>query len=309
MPPEHPAAPPATSKERSSPGGGVIHDLGYRPYEGQRLGRNAIRRALFVDGLRGAYGLGRTARSKVMPMLLLAAMTLPALIMVVIAAVTRIGSLPAPMTSYLVAMQVVVAIYVAVQAPVAVSRDLRFRVMSLYLARPLERIDYVAAKYGSLAAAVLVLAATPLTVMFVGALLAGLPLREQLTDYLAALAGAALIAMLVAGLGLVIAAVTPRRGIGIAAIVTVLLVVAGVQGMTADIAWMEGAETTAQWLSLLSPFTLADGVQATLLGAEAAMFTAPDQVVQGLVFLAAAVLFIAGSFGALLLRYRRVSVS
>ena len=40
-------------------GGGVIHDLGYRRYEGQRLGRAAIVRALCWHSLRSAFGIGR----------------------------------------------------------------------------------------------------------------------------------------------------------------------------------------------------------------------------------------------------------
>ena len=70
------------------PGQGVIHDLGYRHYDGVRLGRAAITRALFVESAKGAYGLGRSTRSKVMPLLLLAAISLPALIIAVVAAVT-----------------------------------------------------------------------------------------------------------------------------------------------------------------------------------------------------------------------------
>ena len=57
---------------------GVIHDLGYRHYDGPRLGRAHITRALFVDSARGAYGLGRPARNKITPMLLLGAICLPA---------------------------------------------------------------------------------------------------------------------------------------------------------------------------------------------------------------------------------------
>ena len=43
---------------------GVIHDIGYRHYDGPRLGASYIRRALYVETLRGAYGLGRSARRR-----------------------------------------------------------------------------------------------------------------------------------------------------------------------------------------------------------------------------------------------------
>ena len=59
---------------------GAIHDIGYRHYDGPRLGASYIRRSLFVDTLRGAYGFGRSARSKVVPLALVAIMVLPAVV-------------------------------------------------------------------------------------------------------------------------------------------------------------------------------------------------------------------------------------
>ena len=61
---------------------GVIHDLGYRPYAGPRLGAGPVAWSFFRTGLRNTYGLGRCGRSKVVPMILLAMMLLPALILV-----------------------------------------------------------------------------------------------------------------------------------------------------------------------------------------------------------------------------------
>ena len=45
---------------------GVIHDLGYRRYDGPRHGAATIARTLYVTGLRHAFGLGRSGRSKVL---------------------------------------------------------------------------------------------------------------------------------------------------------------------------------------------------------------------------------------------------
>ena len=56
-----PDGPPAGKHE------GSIYDLGYRGYEGPRLGRRAAIWALLTHSLRTAYGLGRNTRSKVMP--------------------------------------------------------------------------------------------------------------------------------------------------------------------------------------------------------------------------------------------------
>jgi ABC-2 type transport system permease protein len=290
-----------------TPSAGVIHDIGYRHYDGERRGRAYIRRSLYVDSLKGAYGLGRSARSKVMPMILFAVMCLPAGVIVTITAVTNANELVGEYPSYLLNLQLVMLIFVASQAPVTVSRDLRFRVMSLYLSRPLERVDYVIAKYAAMTSALLVLTATPLTIMFVGALVVGLPITEQIPDYLRAMAGAVLISLMLGGIGLVIAAITPRRGFAVAAIITVLLVLAGVQGILQEIATAEGLDI-APYLGLLSPFTLVMGVQDSLLGA-ASPLPSPPGATGALAFSAATLLIVAGSYAILQLRYRSVSVS
>jgi ABC-2 type transport system permease protein len=202
----------------------------------------------------------------------------------------------------------VVLIFLAAQAPVVVSRDLRFSVMSLYFSRPLERVDYVLAKYAAMVSALFVLTAAPLTIMFAGALVVGLPVTEQVPDYLRAVAGAGLLSLILGGSGLVIAAVTPRRGFAVAAIITVLLVLAGVQGTVQGLAVTEGYDAAAPYLGLLAPFPLVMGVQSSLLGA-ASPLPAPPGATGALAFGAAAVLAVVVPYAALLLRYRSVSVS
>ena len=73
---------------------------------------------------------------------------------------------------------------------------------------------------------------------------------------------------MLAGIGLVIAALTPRRGLGVAAIIAVLTVSPGCRAPCRRIADEEGADTVAGYAGLFSPFTLVDGVQTAFLGAE-----------------------------------------
>jgi ABC-2 type transport system permease protein len=143
--------------------------------------------------------------------------------------------------------------------------------------------------------------------MFVGALIVGLPITEQIPEYLRAMAGAVLISLMLGGIGLVIAAITPRRGFAVAAIITVLLVLAGVQATLQEIASAENLDI-APYLGLLSPFTLVMGVQSSLLGAESPL-PSPSGATGALLFSAAALIIVVGSYAILLLRYRRVSVS
>lgn len=285
--------------------GGAIHDIGYRHYDGPRLGAAYIRRSLYVDTLRGAFGLGRSARSKVMPLLLLAVMVLPAVIIGIVTGYFGFAELPLGYTDYIFTLQVAVTVFLGSQAPAAMSRDLRFRVAPLYFSRPISRQQYVQAKYAGMATALLVVTGLPLTLLLAGALLAELPLSEQLPDYFRALGGAVVVSLVLAGVGLVVAAMTPRRGLGVAAVVGVLLVLTGVQGTVRALVEEFGSATAAGYAGLISPFTLADGVVALLLGGESVMATPPEGALMAAVFCLVTVVLVVAAYAVLVARYRR----
>jgi ABC-2 type transport system permease protein len=288
---------------------GAIHDIGYRHYDGPRLGPTYIARSLFVHSLRGAFGLGRSPRTKVMPFLLLAVMVIPALLIAAIAIFTNATKLPLEYTAYAVHLQVIVSVFVASQAPQSVSRDLRFRVVALYFSRPLSRHAYVQAKLLALSAAVFLLIALPLAVLYGGALLAQMSLWHNTRGFLVALAGAVVFAVVLASVGLVIAAFTPRRGLGVAAVVAVLLVLESVSNIIQGIADHENSDTIAGYAGLISPFNLVDGVQTWAFGAKSSTISPPPGTTGGLVFVLVTIALVAGCYGLLVLRYRKVSVS
>jgi ABC-2 type transport system permease protein len=284
---------------------GAIHDIGYRHYDGPRLGASYIRLSLFVETLRGAYGLGRSARSKVMPFLLLAVMVLPAVVMGIVTGYFGSPTLPIRYTEYVLMLQIPVTIFLGSQTPAVMSRDLRFRVAPLYFSRPLSRQQYVQAKYAGTAVALFILMGLPITLLLGGALLAELPLGEQLPDYLRAMAGAAIYAVALAGVGLVVAAMTPRRGLGVAAVVGVLLVLSGIQIAVSEMASEFGNDTFLGYTGLISPYTLVDGVVAGALGAESSIGQGPPGAVGAVVFVAVTLLLAIGCYTALVARYRK----
>jgi ABC-2 type transport system permease protein len=286
-----------------------IHNIGYRGYDGPRLGRAYVRRSLYSQSLRGAYGLGRSAKSKVLPMLLFVVMCVPALIMVAVAVATKMKDLPVGYTSYAIIMQAVISLYVASQAPQSVSRDLRFKTVPLYFSRPLETADYVRAKYAALASALFVLTAAPLLVLYVGALLAKLDFTGQTKGFAQGLVSVALLSLLFAGIGLVIAAVTPRRGFGIAAVIAVLTISYGAVSTLQAIAGAQSSGSAVPWFGLFSPITLIDGVQTAFLGASSSFpgGEGPSSA-QGVVFLLVTLGIVAGSYGLLMRRYRKAAL-
>jgi ABC-2 type transport system permease protein len=284
---------------------GAIHDIGYRHYDGPRLGAAYIRRSLFIETLRGTYGLGRSARSKIVPLGLLALLALPALAVGIVTGYFGFDALPIGYTGYVFGFQVAVTIFVAAQSPAVMSRDLRFRVAALYFSRPLTRQQYVQAKYAGMATALFLLMGLPITLLLAGALLAELPIDEQLPDYLRAMAGAALAALVLAGIGLFVAAMTPRRGLGVAAVVGVLLVLSGLQVTVMAMAYEFGNDTFTGYTGLISPYTLVDGVMSGVLGADSSIIEEPPGVVGAVVFVVAVVVLVTACYAGLVGRYRK----
>ncbi|MFI9170552.1 ABC transporter permease [Streptomyces lincolnensis] len=299
---EHPVA--ATPGDQTR-----IHNIGYRAYDGPRLGRSYATRSLYSQSLRGSYGLGRSVKSKVLPMLLFVVMCVPAAIMVAVAVATKAKDLPLDYTRYAIVLQAVISLYVASQAPQSVSRDLRFKTVPLYFSRPIETADYVRAKFAALASALFILTAAPLVVLYVGALLAKLDFADQTKGFGQGLVSVALLSLLFAGLGLVIASVTPRRGFGIAAVIAVLTISYGAVSTLQAIAEAQDAAGSIAWMGLFSPITLIDGLQSAFLGATSA---SPGGVGptngEGVVYLLVTLGLIAACYGLLMRRYRKVGL-
>lgn len=296
--------PPAHAGEQTQ-----IHNIGYRNYDGPRLGRAYARRSLFSQSLRGAYGLGRAAKSKVLPMILFAVMCAPAAIMVAVAVTTKANELPVDYTRYAILLQAVISLYLAAQAPQTVSRDLRFKTVPLYFSRPIEHSDYVRAKFAAMASALFVLTAAPLLVLYVGALLAELDFADQTKGFGQGLVSVALLSLLFSGIALVISAITPRRGFGIAAVIAVLTISYGAVSTVQAIAYEQGSTGAIAWLGLFSPITLIDGVQTAFLGATSAFpgGEGPSSGT-GVVYVIVVLALIAGCYGAMMRRYRKVGL-
>ncbi|MEU5210981.1 ABC transporter permease [Streptomyces sp. NPDC020742] len=304
-----PSASAAPRSVSAAQGGAFIHNIGYRHYDGPRLGRAYARRSLYSQSLRGAYGLGRSAKSKVLPMLLFAAMCLPAAVMVAITVFTKAGSLPVGYTRYAINLQAVMGLYLAAQAPQTVSRDLRYKSVPLYFSRPIERVDYVASKFAAMASALFLLTASPLLILYIGALLAKLDFVDQTEGLAKGLVIVVLVSLLFAAIGLVVAALTPRRGFGVAAVIAVLTIPYAAVTAIQNIAFMQGNESAVGWLGLFSPITLIDGVQSALLGGASSFPNGLEPTTgAAAVYLLVILSVVAGSYALLMRRYRKAGL-
>ncbi|GAA3202118.1 ABC transporter permease [Actinocorallia longicatena] len=305
----------------------AIHDIGYRHYDGPRHGRAFIVRSLYLYNLRAVFGLGRGAKAKIIPVFLFVCLLLPAAVDVAILAFIKEPKLLMNYSMYPLWVQPLIAIFLATQAPVIASREIRFKTVPLYFSRPVRTLDFVLAKFLAFVTALFALIAIPLTLLHLGFLLtrsgmvknvreAG-PLAElgkvpsvvhQSGLYLAALAGCLLFALVLASFALVIAAYTPRRGFGVAAVIAVYLISNVVVAIIQGVAISSGNWDLAKWMNLFTPFPLVDGVQTGLLHADVGSrgeTVGPRTAGGGLLFLAANVAVVAGSLSVLLARFRK----
>ena len=249
-------------------GGSVIHDLGYRPYTGPRLGAGAIARALTLTGFRNAFGLGRSGKSKVLPFVLLALNLLPAVIVGGVLAFAGLDELPIGYAEYASTTQVLVGIFVAAQAPVLFSRDLRHGTISLYLARPLRSSAYALSRWTSLLGATLVFLLLPILILYVVALLGELDVSEQTRQAGIAVGLAVLLALSLAGLAGLVASWSTRRGFAVVATIALLVIANGIVTAVQGISSEEGRSEVGEVAGLFSPYSLYRGLMGAWTGAD-----------------------------------------
>lgn len=285
---------------------GTIHDIGYRHFEGRRLGRAYQLRSLYVHNLRAAYGLGRPARAKVMPFILVAIMLLPAAADVAVVAITKQSESLWRYSAYIIYFQVVIAIFLATQAPVLASRELRFRVVPLYFSRPVGALDFVLAKYAALATALFALTAVPVLVLYVGGMLTEIGFSmTHVWRFAGALVGCVLLAMLLAAFGLLVAAFTPRRGLGVTAVIATYMVTSAFVTIVQNIAEENFNFTLSRWMGLFTPFNLVDTIQVRLLGLDLSAIAVPPSPLGGPIALAMWAGLIAAALTILFRRFQR----
>jgi ABC-2 type transport system permease protein len=287
------------------PRSGAIYDLGYRPYDGPRTSPAAIAWALFVAGLRNAFGLGRSGKSKVLPFLLLGINLLPVVIIVGIMVFIGLDRLPVAYAAYASRTQVLLSIFVAAQAPVLFSRDLRHGTIALYLARPLSSVAYAAARWASLFAAILVFLLLPVIAMYVGAILGELDFGEQTREALKAVLLAVLLAVGLTGIGGLIASISVRRGFAVVATIAVLLLGNGVVTAIQGISEEQGQQGIGQAAGLFSPYSLYRGAMGAITNEP--VLTPPDGGALTAAYFAVLVALGVACLVALLVRYRRLA--
>lgn len=219
-------------------GGGAVYDRGYRPYDGPRGRRGAATFALYKASIRRALGLRRSWRQKVAPFVLLAVVTVPAIVNVGIGYVTRdrlADQISIVTYREYVGVSSALLLFVALVAPDVVCPDRRQRVLPLMFARPMTGVDYVVAKVGAIASIVFAFSFLPQVVLFVGNMLVSDSALDYFTGHLDILwkvpIAIALLAVYYAVLGVALSSLTDRRIVAGAAVIGLFLVTSVTAGV------------------------------------------------------------------------------
>ena len=155
---------------------GTVFDIGYQRYSDRREGRGRSRRAILKDGVRGALGLGRGARAKILPWFFIGVLTAIALVMAIVAGAADrlVGpgaaermNLPSHSDFYGIA-SIIMFVFAAVVGPELLCPDRRNGVINLYLVRPLTGSDYVVSRWAAFFAVMLAAAWFPQFILFLG---------------------------------------------------------------------------------------------------------------------------------------------
>jgi ABC-2 type transport system permease protein len=264
---------------------GSIYDLGYRHYDGPRLGRRHAILSLYLYSLRAAFGLGRRTTSKIFPVVLVVIAFIPAVIQLGIASIASGAIDIFHPYDYFGFVELPVALFCAAIAPEMGGRDQRTHTLSLYFSRALRRTDYAYAKLAAFTTALLVLTLVPQGVLFFGNALSGNDaggyLKDNWKDIPRIVAAGVALAAMMAAVSLAIAAQTPRKAYSTVAVVAFFVVTFPIVAILVN-----GIGGGGDWTVVLSPFDFLFGTSlwlfnidpnpdSTLGNAELAMWVYP----------------------------------
>jgi len=216
-----------------------ILGTGYRSYVGPRLGPRHAMWTLTRHTFERIMGLRRPARYKVLPILTLVIAYLPAVAFIGAIALVpsrRLGSFVPDPGEYYAFVTAALMLFATLAAPEALCPDKRSHFLGLYLASPLTRTTYLAAKAAAVAGAVLLVTVGPPLLLLAGEAIQNEGPRgfggfmTMLSQTI--LAGGALAVMFTA-LALVIPSLTDRRAFASAGGVLVLIGSAAISSILA----------------------------------------------------------------------------
>jgi ABC-2 type transport system permease protein len=290
---------------RADGSGARIFDQGYRHYDGRRLGSRGAMRAVYKAAVQRSLGLKRSARFKVVPVVTAAMAYVPAMVFVGVAALLpdQLDDVVPDYAGYYTFVTAAIVLFVAFVAPEVLCTDRRSGMLGLYLAGPLSRDQYLAAKSAAVATVIAVVTLGPPVLLLVGYTFADVgpgSFPSTLKVLVQIIAAAAVVTVWYTVISLAVSSLTDRRSFASAGIILLVLVSSSVVS-----ALVRGADLSP-WLRLADVFILPFELVRRVYGDEGEQELAE----LGTARLALGALVIAaGAVVLLRSRYRRLTVT
>ncbi|MXW60646.1 MAG: ABC transporter permease subunit [Acidimicrobiaceae bacterium] len=292
---------------RSSADGTEIHDRGYRKYEGARSGVVGAVRSLVWQTIRSILGLGRPARHKVFPVIVVVIAALPAVVFLGVAILFRdLGDDSLVRYSDLFGFSVApIMLFAAMVAPEALVRDRRDGMFSLYLSTPLTRTSYVGAKALAVLSVMMIIALGPVLLALVGYTVVGdgpPGVVDWFKVFFRLTAASLVISAVMAAISMAGSSVTDRRAFASVAVILVIFGGAIVSGILIDAAEFSNSS------GFLDPMGTAGEMATRILGESPDGGQALSEIDTEVVALGTAAWFAAGA-GIVGYKYRKLEAT
>lgn len=278
-----------------------ILDRGYRKYDGRRAGRRGAVLSLAWHTTRSILGLGRPARHKIFPIIVMVVAFVPALAFLAVAIlIGDLGDEVRPDYWEFFGFSFTAALlFTALVSPEAIVRDRRDGMYSLYLSTPLTRPTYLVAKVIAVLGTLSIIVIGPALLAFLGYTVQSMG-PDGFPSWLGV---AARIAVGGVGIGLVYTAVsmaaaslTDRRAFASVAVILLMLGASIAVGVMVETGDMSAS------LRLLDPLSTPLELPARLFGDRTPEY---DQIGTPVVVLAN-LAWLAGGAGVVAARYRKL---
>jgi len=242
-----------------------ILDRGYRRFEGTRSGVVGAMRSVAWHTVRSILGLGRSARHKIFPVIVLVIAFVPAIAFLAISVLLGdIGDEIRPEYWEFFGFSFVATIvFVALVAPEAIVRDRSDGMFALYLSTPLSRMTYVVAKVLAVLATMSLIVLGPPVLWVLGYTVQSQG-PENIVDWLGVVGRLVLAGLIICAIytavSLGVSCLTDRRAFASIAVVFVVLGASIATNILVDV-----AELSANW-RLFDPLGVALEVAPRMFG-------------------------------------------
>jgi ABC-2 type transport system permease protein len=278
-----------------------ILDRGYRRYDGARSGLRGSVRSLAWHTTRSILGLGRPARHKVFPIIVMVVAFVPALAFLAVAIlIGDLGDGVRPEYWEFFGFSFTAALlFTALVAPEAIVRDRRDGMYSLYLSTPLTRPTYLAAKVVAVLSTLSIIVIGPALLAFLGYTVQsmgpdGFPAWIGVAARIGV--GGVCIGLVYTAVSLAAASLTDRRAFASVAVILLML------GASIAVSVMTEAAELSSTLRLLDPLSTPLEIPARLFGDRTSEY---DDIGTAEVVLANLVWFLGGA-AVVAARYRKL---